>query len=170
MRRHSSLALLFFALMAQSVFADELTAAKRQDIQKLLAATGAQNLMKQAVPIISQQMFQALKAARPDVPERAMNVMSAELSALITEKMSMPGGFVDLLVPIYAKHYTHQDIRDLITFYQSPVGQKVISGTPQVMTESMAAGRAWGQSLQPDIQKRITAALQREGIINDKKP
>ena len=46
----------------------------------------------------------------------------------------------NLMVPIYAQHFSTDDIQELIRFYQSPVGQRVIKVLPQVSQESQDAG------------------------------
>jgi len=43
----------------------------------------------------------------------------------------------EISVPIYDKHFTDSEIRELITFYRSPVGQKVITAMPELMMEMM---------------------------------
>src|ERR1700749_1799956 len=86
------------AFVSHFAFADELTAAKRQDIQKLIEVTGATNFMKQAIPSISEQMFQVLKASRPDIPDRAAAVINKELTALVSERIQTPGGLIDLMI------------------------------------------------------------------------
>ena len=37
-----------------------------------------------------------------------------------------PDDMVELSYAIWDKHFTHQEIRELIRFYQTPVGQKII--------------------------------------------
>jgi len=41
------------------------------------------------------------------------------------------------LVPIYDKYYTDEELKELITFYRSPVGRKVIETIPSIMQEAM---------------------------------
>ena len=41
---------------------------------------------------------------------------------------------------------------------------KAISVMPQMAQEGMRAGQAWGQSLEPEIERRITARFEKEGI------
>jgi hypothetical protein len=69
------------------------------------------------------------------------------------------------MIAIYDKHFTHQDIRDLLSFYQTPIGKKAILVLPQVANEGMLTGQRWGQSLGPELDKRIIPALKREGLI-----
>jgi hypothetical protein len=52
---------------------------------------------------------------------------------------------VNLLVPIYDKHLTDEDVKGLILFYETPLGQKMITVLPQVMAESQEAGRKWAR-------------------------
>ena len=66
-----------------------------------------------------------------------------------------PEELVDLVVPIYAKHFTQADIRGLIAFHQTPLGKKLIDKQPLIMQESMAAGRLWGMRLGQRAMQKI---------------
>jgi len=60
-----------------------------------------------------------------------------------------------MVVPIYDKHFSHEDVKELIKFYQSPIGQKLVREQPGIVTESMAAGQKWGQHIAADVLKRL---------------
>ena len=51
-------------------------------------------------------------------------------------------------------------IRQLIAFYQSPLGRKISISLPEIQQESVEAGRAWGERLgdrmHEELQKRLT--------------
>lgn len=158
------LTLLLASLFSQAAAADELTNAKRSDIKLLMEMTGSTNIAKQFAGTISQQMFRTLKSARPDIPDRALAIMDKELLALLSERLSAPGGLVDQVIPVYDKYFTHAEILELIAFYQTPVGQKAIQVLPRVVSDSILAGQRWGQSLGPEIQKRVTEALKKDGM------
>ena len=158
-------AVLLAGLLSQGAIADELTPAKRQDIERLMNITGAKNIAKQFAAATSIQMFRALKASRPDIPDRAFQVMNQELLAMFSEKMDAPGGLLDKMVPIYSKYFTDDEVKQLLAFYQTPLGAKSIRVLPQVVHESMQVGQQWGQELAPEIQSRVVAALKREGIL-----
>ena len=49
------------------------------------------------------------------------------------------------MIPIYDKYFTHNDIRSLIRFYDSPIGRKFIKMQPYILTESMQAGTKWSE-------------------------
>jgi hypothetical protein len=63
----------------------------------------------------------------------------------------------DLIVPIYDKYYTADEIRQLIQFYQTPLGEKVITVLPKIAAESQAAGQEWGRGLGPQSMSEVLA-------------
>jgi hypothetical protein len=161
---------LLTSLSIPLAHADALTQAKAQDIKQLMQITGSGNLARQYAAAISQQMFAGLKAARPDIPERALTVMNTTLLAFFSEKMNAPGGLMDQIVPIYDKNFSQQEIRDVIAFYNTPTGKKVIQVLPVVLRQSIEAGQKWGQTMGPEIQARVVAALDKEGLLPKAKP
>ncbi len=45
--------------------------------------------------------------------------------------------FFSEMVPVYDKYFSENDLRELIQFYESPVGKKFLSVAPAIMKESM---------------------------------
>jgi hypothetical protein len=161
----ATLFLVFFLLAGRAALADELTAQKSSDIKQLMEITDAADIGNQFAAMVSKPFFEALREVRPDIPERAFLVIESELLTLLSEDMSASGGILDQLIPIYHKHFTHQDIRELLAFYQTPTGKKAVQVLPKVIDESMLAAQSWVESLLPEIEKRVKAALKREGIV-----
>ncbi len=162
---------LFSCLMApcfisQRAIADELTPAKRSDIQRLMTVTNSAVTAKQFAAASSQQLFKVFKIAKPEISDRTLGIIEQELMGLFSEKISASGGLFDQVIPIYSKYFTHQEIRDLLAFYETPIGKKTISVMPQLINESMISGQKWGDSLGPEIKDRVLAALKREGILS----
>lgn len=61
----------------------------------------------------------------------------------------------DMLVPIYQKHLTEQEVDAIIAFYETPEGRALVGKTPFIMQESMQAGAIWGE----EIGKRIVEEM-----------
>ena len=62
------------------------------------------------------------------------------------------------------KYFTHDDIKGLLSFYQTELGKKTIKVLPQIVQHSWKAGQLWGQSLAPLIQERLKKRFKEEGI------
>lgn len=151
--------------LASPARADELTAEKRAAIVRLMDLTGSARIAEQLGTAVAQSFVDALKATAKDVPERAHKVLEAELLGFLREKIRAPGQFYDLVVPIYHEHFSHEEIRGLLAFYDSPLGKKTIAKLPAILQQGMEAGRRWGESMAPEIQGRMWEALKREKLI-----
>ncbi len=57
------------------------------------------------------------------------------------------------MATVMMKHYTHEDIKKMIEFYNSPVGKKIQEVTPKIVTDQMQAGQEWGMELQGLLMK-----------------
>ena len=133
---------------------------KRQRIERLLEVTGALNVAKIMSEAVTRQMTNAISQARPDIPAEAMNIVAEETNAVISEAMVAQGGFIDLIIPVYAKHFSAEELDALIRFYESPVGAKTVRVMPQITREAMQIGQTWGQSLGPVIVERVKARFE----------
>jgi hypothetical protein len=69
------------------------------------------------------------------------------------------GEMFDAMVPIYQRHLTKSDLDAVISFYSSPVGQKLLKEQPAMMAESMQAGQDIMLSKVGDIRKRLDAQI-----------
>ena len=56
-----------------------------------------------------------------------------------------------IVAPIYQRHFTEDEVVAMTDFYESPIGQVVLSKMPVVLEESMAAGQVWGEQLVNDL-------------------
>ena len=69
---------------------------------------------------------------------------------------------VQKLVPVYSKHFTEQEIVDLLNFYTTSTGKKMIEKMPAILEESMEIGRKWGIELAQKIEEEISVSTKSE--------
>jgi hypothetical protein len=60
---------------------------------------------------------------------------------------------IEMLVPIYQKHFTEQDLKDAIDLFKTPIGKKISEKSPTIAQESMQASMQWGMELSTKLQK-----------------
>ncbi len=157
----SAAALIICLAYGPIVTAEELSKEKRADIEKLIEMTGALAIGKQMSEFFGQQYWQSIRTARPDVPAELFQALQNEINVVIDERLAQ---LLDLIIPIYHKHFTHKEIDELIGFYKTPIGAKVISVMPALVQESMTVGQHWGRSLAPQIQRRVLERFKAEGV------
>lgn len=152
------------ALSINSYGGESLTAEKRDDTKKLLQVTGGLKVGQAMSEAVVKQMSEAIKKARPDIPPQIFEVLADEVNKTIAEEMSVKGGLIDLMVLLYHKYFTHDEIKELLAFYQTPLGKKAGSLAPVMSQEGLVIGQRWGESLGPKIAERIKARFKQEGI------
>lgn len=138
------------------------TPEERAEVRELLAITHALEVGEMFSRSIVKDMTQALKNARPDLPQRAFDLLAEEVNATVSDEMRAEGGFEDLLFGLYRKHFTRDEIRALIAFYKTPVGSKLAAKQPVLAQEAMEIGAIWGEALGPKIVDRVKKRLERE--------
>lgn len=131
------LPILLFAL---PLTADEKT--KKEDIRHLLKITGSDKLSIQ----VMENMIVNMKSAMPSVPESFWTELKKEIHS---------EEFIELIVPIYNKYFTHNEIKDIIKFYDTPTGKKMIMLLPMITHEAMQAGENWGRKIGNKIIKKL---------------
>jgi uncharacterized protein len=113
-----------------------------------------------------------------EVTKAADNMLATMEAALPTQRASNPAipsvfwerfmarasqqryAFVDSLIPIYEKHFSTADLKEMLRFYETPVGKRMVAALPEVMNESLVAWQRWGFV----IGKEIGEELQREAM------
>jgi hypothetical protein len=56
---------------------------------------------------------------------------------------------------LYAKTFTIKEINELIAFYETPTGQKVLAKTPKIMKDAAMIGMKEAQNKQSKLMERL---------------
>jgi hypothetical protein len=158
------LAAMLGACIALAAQAEELSDAKRHDILKLQELSGAKRIGQLTTQRMLERMLEQLQRSQPALPERALQALRLELAAFIEEKFFSEGGLIDQQAPIYNEHFSHEEIRELIGFYQSPIGRKLAQEQPAMSVELMKFTESSVAQLLPQLHSRLSEALKKEGI------
>lgn len=128
--------------------------AKEADIRKLLELTGAKALMVQNMSTMEQTIRPVITNSLPpgDYREKLVDLFLAKFHS-----KADPTHMVDLAVPLYDKYLSHEEIKGLIQFYQTPLGQKSVSVLPKLTTELVRAGQEWGRQIGGQAMQEVLA-------------
>ncbi len=122
--------------------AAKLNPAKEADIRQLMEVTGASDLGQQIMTAGIAQFRSSVIESQPDNP-RAKQF--ADAFAVRFEKHFDAHSLADTVIPIYDKHLSGEDLKELLAYYRSPFGQRMLKVLPDVARESQAAGFSLGQ-------------------------
>lgn len=133
----------------------------RADIDRLLETTHAMELAGQMTELVTAQFLANLKQLRPDLPQAALDAVPQAVREVVAANSE---SLHAALVALYARHFTHADVRAMLDFYRTDIGRKTIEVMPKLMQDSMALGAQWGQSIAPQFGPKIAEKLRERGI------
>jgi hypothetical protein len=113
--------------------------AKESDILSLMELLGVHDAVQEAAGKGTEQYREALLATVPDT-DRGQAFVNAFVEGY--QKKFTPDDMTDELVGIYDKHFTDDEIKGLLQFYGSPLGQKYAAEGPKLSAEAQAASHA----------------------------
>src|SRR6185295_5847138 len=87
-----------------------------------------------------------LKAAMPQVPQKTWD-------EVLTEVRLDASTMFKVYVPLYDWHYTHDEIKQLIKLYDSPLGHKIGSASELIELQATRSGEKIGEELIKRIQE-----------------
>lgn len=132
----------------------KINPAKAADIQRLLELTGMRAIMAQTVSSMEENLKPAIVDSLPPGDYRG------KLSDLFFEKFNSRldvQRLIDMAASAYDKYLSDDDIKGLIQFYQTPLGQKTLTVLPQLTAELQADGMKLGQDVGQESMSEVLA-------------
>ncbi|MGA2459584.1 MAG: DUF2059 domain-containing protein [Terriglobales bacterium] len=123
--------------IAQTNAAD--SPATKADVEKYFQIVKSHDMMKKLMATMTQSMHQFTHEQylkhKDELPADYESKMTARMDELFD---NMPWDeMTQAMVPAYQKHFTKGDIDNLVAFYSSPTGEKLLRELPSVTAESM---------------------------------
>jgi uncharacterized protein len=109
---------------------------------------GATSAIQADPKLNAAQKKDAIASMTKELPEAAKAVAATMNDPKLMDEMA------DAVMPLYAKHFSADELRAMTAFYRSPVGAKMVRTMPQLMGESM-------QISQRVVMPRVMATIQK---------
>ena len=114
---------------------------KEADIRSLMELVGARDMVQDGVSNSTEQYRDKLLATVPN-DEKGQAFVNAFVDAY-QKKLDLDQ-ITGQLVSVYDKHFTDDEIKSLLQFYGSPLGQKVAAEMPKISREIQVQSRTAG--------------------------
>jgi uncharacterized protein len=69
----------------------------------------------------------------------------------------------DGMAQVYANEFTEQELKDLVTFYRSTLGQKLLSAEPRAIQFSISFMNQWAQNFAETVNAQFRAEMRKRG-------
>ncbi len=139
---------------AQAPTAGAIAAAK-----DLVVAKGGTAMFEPLIPGVIESAKNTFVPTNPQlVPQ--LNQVAAELRKEYEPKKDE---IVNEVAVIYAQHFTEQELKDLIGFYRTPLGRKLLAQEPIALDQSLKAAQAWAVRFSDEVIERFKVEMKKKG-------
>jgi hypothetical protein len=127
--------------------------------RELITASRAVDNFKLLLPSLVQQIKPVIVQGRPQVEKD----FDALVPALLESIKARLGDLIEAVAVIYATNFTVAEMKELIAFYRTPIGQKLLEKGPVIAQQSMVVGQKFGAELGGELQSRMIRELKKKG-------
>ena len=127
--------------------------------KEILAMKNASAMYQNAVPNIVQQTKDTLLQTNLNYQKDLNEVAVIVAKNLAGREREIGEG----MAQIYASEFTEQELKDLVTFYKSPLGQKLLANEPRAIQSSMAYMNQWAQQFGEIVNGEFRAEMRKRG-------
>ena len=127
--------------------------------KEILAMKHASAMYQAAIPNIVERTKLALLEANLNY-QKDLNEVAVIVAKNLAGKEKEIG---DGMAQIYANEFTEQELKDLVVFYKTPLGQKLLVTEPRAIQFSMSYMNQWGQIFAQTVNDQFRAEMKKRG-------
>jgi hypothetical protein len=127
--------------------------------KEILTMKNASAMYANAVPNLVQQTKNVLLQSNLNYQKDLNEVAEIVAKNLAGREKEIGDG----MAQVYANEFTEQELKDLVTFYKSTLGQKLLSSEPRAIQFSMSYMNQWAQQFAETINGQFRAEMKKRG-------
>lgn len=127
--------------------------------KELISVTGATALFN---PLIAGVVEQAKILYLQQDPGLAkdLNEITAQMRSDLAPRFTE---LTDEVARLYATDFSEQELKEILSFYKSPTGQKLLQQQPKVVDNSMKFAQTWANKLSDEVVAKMRDELKKRG-------
>jgi uncharacterized protein len=127
--------------------------------KEILKLKNASAMYANAVPNIVQQTKDQLMQSNLNYQKDLNEVAVVVAQKLAGREQEIGEGMAN----VYANEFSEQELKDLVTFYKSPLGQKLLAAEPRAIQFSMSYMNQWAQVFGEAVNGEFRAEMRKRG-------
>jgi len=147
-----------FAPAAGAAEPDDATLA---EARRLIEITDVAKLVAPMIDTMMSNLTALMVQLNPEQGQLAKDLMDQYLTPELRRRIPE---MLDASAGAYARHFTLEELQQITAFYETPVGRKVVSAMPALMSEMMALGEAWGEQVAVESFRELIPLMKERGL------
>lgn len=127
--------------------------------KEILTLKNASAMYQSAVPNLVEQTKNTLLTSNLNY-QKDLNEVAVIVAKNLAGREKEIG---DGMALIYANEFSEQELKDLVTFYKSPLGTKLLATEPRAIQFSMSYMNQWAQNFAETINGQFRAEMKKRG-------
>lgn len=127
---------------------------------ELLVANGEASSFDAVIPNVVEQTAAGFVQSNPDLI-RDLREVAKQLSAQYESRRTE---IVQILATIYATEFTTQELRDLLAFYRSEAGKKLVTKREELLKVGFSSIQAWSAQFAREMEGRVREEMKKRGF------
>jgi hypothetical protein len=156
--RPAAVALTFMGLGTVAE-AQQPSATAIQTAKEIVNVTGAMALFNPLIPGVIEQAKNLFLQQNPGL-SKDLNEITTKMRADLTPRF---GELTSEVAKLYASHFTEAELKELLAFYKTPVGMKLIVEQPKVGEEGLKFAQTWANNLSDEVIVKMRDELKKRG-------
>jgi uncharacterized protein len=125
--------------------------------REILTMKNAAAMYQSAVPNIVEQTKNALIQQNLNYQKDLTEVAPIVAKTLAGREKEIGEG----MAQVYANEFSEQELKDLVTFYKSPLGQKLLSTEPRAIQFSMSYMNQWAMVFASTVNEEFRSEMKK---------
>lgn len=146
-------------LSSAAAYAQQPSAAAMATAKEIVVVSGATNLFNPLIAGVVEQAKLLFLQQNPGLAKDLNEVatkMRTDLAPRLEELHSE-------VARLYATRFTEQELKDILAFYKSPAGKKMLTEQPAVVDSSMKFAQDWSNKLSAEVIGKMREELKKKG-------
>jgi hypothetical protein len=127
--------------------------------KEVIVMKGASTLWDPIIPGVVESAKNTFLQINPGLA-RDLNEVSVRLRSELAPRQSE---LLDDAARLYATRFTEAELKDVLAFYKTPAGRKVIAEEPKVLDASMTNAQNWANKLSEEVIGKFRVEMKKKG-------
>ena len=152
-------AAVVLAVITPAAHAQQPSAASMAVAKQLITSTGATAVFNPLIAGVVEQAKLLFLQQNPGLA-KDLNEVAAKIRTDLQPRFSELN---DEVAKLYATNFTEQELKDILAFYQTPAGKKMLLVQPKVIDSSMAFAQTWANKLSDEAIGKMRDEMKKRG-------
>lgn len=140
------------AITPQAVAQEGATPEKAELVRRYFKAMDFDVMMDAMLKSMVPMMVQGEMSDNPELSAEDAQILSDLTIETMNEIMPV---YVENLVEVYAEAFSHEELVQIVAFYESPVGQSIVKKTPALTPKVMEVMVALMPQIEANMAKKV---------------